>query len=101
MNLYEITIIIREDTNMEKTYKLLNIYDRYIVDSGGYVVKSEYWGLRSLSYHIKKNKKGHYIFYIIKADNSVLNEIRNTLRLKDEVLKFLFLLADNKDKILG
>ena len=64
MNLYEHTIIARQDTSPTQIKELIEKYSEIIKQNKGKIVKTENWGLLNLSYLIKKNKKGN--IYILK-----------------------------------
>ena len=90
MNLYEHTIIARQDTSPTQLKQLQEKYSKIIENNEGDVVKLENWGLMNLSYLIKKNKKGNYIHFKIKANGKILSELeKNLLRyLTVKVKKF-------------
>ena len=66
MNLYEHTIITKQDVNHSQIKQLVEKYSKIVEKLDGDVVKTENWGLLDLSYIIKKNKKGNYINFKIK-----------------------------------
>ena len=61
---------------------------RWKSDSGA-VKKREYWGLRSLSYRIKKNRKGHYMLLGLEAPPASVLEMERQLRLNEDILRFM------------
>ena len=65
MNLYEHTIIARQDTSPSEIKQLTDKYSKIVEKNDGEVVKTENWGLLNLSYLIKKNRKGSYIHFKI------------------------------------
>ena len=67
MPLYESTFIARPDISSQQVDGLAEQFREILTESGGEVAKTEYWGLRSLAYRIKKNRKGHYYFMNIDA----------------------------------
>ena len=69
MNLYEHTIIARQDVSSSQITQLKDKYSKLIEKNEGKIVASENWGLINLSYIIKKNKKGNYIHFKIERDN--------------------------------
>ena len=75
MNLYEHTIIARQDVSATQLKSLTEKYSKIIENFDGDIVKTENWGLMNLSYMIKKNKKGNYIHFKIKGDNKIINEL--------------------------
>ena len=68
MNLYEHTIIARQDTSPAELKQLTEKYSKIVEKNEGEIVKTENWGLLNLSYLIKKNRKGSYIHFKIKCD---------------------------------
>ena len=68
MNLYEHTIIARQDTSPAELKQLTEKYSKIVEKNEGEIVKTENWGLLNLSYLIKKNRKGSYIHFKIKGN---------------------------------
>ena len=84
MNLYEHTIIARQDTSPSELKQLTEKYSKIVEKNDGEVVKTENWGLLNLSYLIKKNKKGSYIHFKIKGKGNVIDELEKN---EGEVIK--------------
>ena len=89
MNLYEHTIIARQDTSPSELKQLTEKYSKIIEKNDGEVVKTENWGLLNLSYLIKKNKKGSYIHFKIKADGKVIKELEKNEAIDKKLLRYL------------
>ena len=89
MNLYEHTIIARQDTSPSELKQLTEKYSSIVEKNEGEVVKTENWGLMNLAYLIKKNKKGSYIHFKIKGKGSVINELEKNESLDKKLLRFL------------
>ena len=89
MNLYEHTIITRQDTSPSEIKQLTEKYSKIVEKNDGEVVKTENWGLINLSYLIKKNKKGSYIHFKIKGDGMVINELEKNESLDKKLLRYL------------
>ena len=89
MNLYEHTIIARQDTSPSEIKQLTEKYSKIVEKNEGEIVKTENWGLLNLSYLIKKNKKGSYIHFKIKGKESVINELEKNVSLDKKLLRFL------------
>ena len=87
MNLYEHTIIARQDTSPSQLKQLQEKYSKIIENNEGDVVKLENWGLMNLSYLIKKNKKGNYIHFKIKANGKILSELEKNEKIDKNLLK--------------
>ena len=89
MNLYEHTIIARQDTGPTKLKQLQEKYSKIVEKNEGDVVKLENWGLMNLSYFIKKNKKGSYIHFKIKADSKIITELEKKEKIDKNLLRYL------------
>jgi small subunit ribosomal protein S6 len=89
MNLYEHTIITRQDTSPSEIKQLIEKYSKIIEKNDGEIVKTENWGLLNLSYLIKKNRKGSYIHFKIKARGSVISELEKNESIDKKLLRYL------------
>ena len=91
MSLYESVFIARQEISAQQVEALADAYESVIKDNGGSVEKRENWGLRSLAYKIKKNRKGHYVLFNIDAPADALHEMERQMRLNEDVLRYLTL----------
>ena len=89
MNLYEHTIIARQDTSPTELKQLTEKYTKIVENNEGEVVKTENWGLLNLAYLIKKNKKGSYIHFKIKGRGKVVEELEKYEALDKKLLRYL------------
>ena len=89
MNLYEHTIIARQDASPSDLKQLTEKYSKIIEKNQGEVVKTENWGLLHLSYLIKKNRKGSYIHFKIKAKGNVIEELEKNESIDKKLLRYL------------
>ncbi len=89
MNLYEHTIIARQDTSPSEIKLLTEKYSKIVEKNNGEIVKTENWGLLNLSYLIKKNKKGSFIHFKIKAKGNVINELEKNESIDKKLLRYL------------
>ena len=89
MNLYEHTIIARQDTSPSEIKQLTEKYSKIVEKHDGDVVKLENWGLMNLSYLIKKNKKGNYIHFKIKGGGDLIKELEKNERIDKNLLRFV------------
>ena len=89
MNLYEHTIIARQDTSPSEIKQLTEKYSKIVEKNDGEIVKTENWGLINLSYHIKKNKKGSYIHFKLKGNGKIINELEKNELLDKKLLRCL------------
>ena len=89
MNLYEHTIIARQDASPSDIKQLTEKYSKIVEKNDGEIIKTENWGLLNLSYLIKKNKKGSYIHFKIKCDGQVINELEKNESIDKKLLRYL------------
>ena len=89
MNLYEHTIIARQDTSPSEIKQLTEKYSKIVIKNDGEIVKTENWGLLNLSYLIKKNKKGSYIHFKIKCKGTVVDELEKNESIDKKLLRYL------------
>ena len=89
MNLYEHTIIARQDTSPSELKQLTDKYSKIVEKNEGEVVKTEIWGLLNLSYLIKKKKKGSYIHFKIKGKGKVVDELEKNESIDKKLLRYL------------
>ena len=89
MNLYEHTIIARQDTSPSEIKQLTEKYSSIIEKNNGEIVKTENWGLLNLSYLIKKNKKGSYIHFKFKGKGNVISELEKNESIDKKLLRYL------------
>ena len=89
MKLYETVLIARQDISQSQVDEIIKNLKTLITKSKGKILKEEYWGLKTLAYRIKKNRKGHYVLLNIEVDNSTLIEFERIMRLNEDILRFL------------
>ena len=89
MPLYESVVIARQDIATTQVDTLADELTNIIGEGGGKVAKRESWGLRSLTYRIKKNRKGHYIFFNIDAPAAAISEYERRMRFNEDVLRYM------------
>ena len=89
MNLYEHTIIARQDASPREIKQLTEKYSKIVKKNDGEVIKTENWGLLNLSYLIKKNKKGSYIHFKIKGNGIMVDELEKSEAIDKKLLRYL------------
>ena len=97
MNLYEHTIIARQDISPSQIKSLKEKYCRLIEKNKGNLVQTQEWGLLNLSYLIKKNKKGNYIHFKIKGNGDLIRELEKNERIDKNLLRFITIKVKNFD----
>src|SRR6266571_5649702 len=89
MALYEHMLVGRQDISAQAVDALATHLKTIIENEGGKVEKQEYWGLRTLAYRIKKNRKGHYVLLNLNAPSNAIAELERQLKINEDVLRFL------------
>ncbi len=97
MPLYESTFIARPDISSQQVDGLAEQFREILTEAGGEIAKTEYWGLRSLAYRIKKNRKGHYYFMNIVAPPEAIDAMERTMRINEDVIRYLTVRVDEHD----
>ena len=89
MNLYEHTIITKQDVSPSQIKQLIEKYSKIVEKLEGDVVKTENWGLLNLSYIINKNRKGNYIHFKIKGKSKIISELEKNEKIDKNLLKHM------------
>ena len=89
MNLYEHTIVAKQDVSPSQIKQLTEKYSKIVEKNEGNIVKTEMWGLLNLSYIIKKNKKGNYIHFKFKGSGKIIDELEKNERIDKNLIKYL------------
>jgi small subunit ribosomal protein S6 len=94
MPLYENIFIARQDVTAAQVEGLADHFAGIVSAQGGNVTKKEMWGLKSLSFRIKKNRKGHYVLMNIDAPAAAVQEMERNMRIHEDVLRHLTVRVD-------
>ncbi|OSQ37131.1 30S ribosomal protein S6 [Thalassospira mesophila] len=94
MSKYESVYIARQDFSTAQVEALNEKLNETLVGLGATVAKTEYWGLRSLTYRVKKNRKGHYTLFQIDADKDAIAEYERQMRFNEDVLRQMTVKVD-------
>ena len=94
---YEHVFLARQDITAQQANALQKQYQTVIEENGGTVGKTEYWGLKSLSYKIKKNRKAHYTLMNIEAPHTAVAEMERQMSIAPDVLRFMTLKVKELD----
>ena len=97
MPLYEHVVIARQDISAQQAEALNDQLKHLIEENGGHIAKIEYWGLRNLTYRIKKNRKGHYSLLAIEAPAAAVKEMERQLSINEDVLRTLTIRVEEID----
>ena len=94
MSLYESVVIARQEISTEQVETLADEIDLVLKNNEGRTEKRENWGLRTLAYKIKKNRKGHYLLFNYECEPDVVKELERQLRLNEDILRYLTIKID-------
>jgi len=89
MPLYEHVYLARQDLSAQQVEELTTQLTGVITQMGGTIAKNEYWGVKTLSFRIRKNRKAHMTLLNIDAAPAAINEIERQERLNEDVLRYL------------
>ena len=98
MAFYENVFIARQDVSTTQVEALTEQFNTLIEANGGKVTKKEYWGLKSLSFRIKKNRKGHYMLLNIEAPAAAVHELERNMRISEDVIRYLTVRVENLEE---
>lgn len=98
LSYYETIFIARQDISPAQTDSLAETFEEVLKGLGGQVTKKENWGLRTLAYKIKKNKKGHYVLMNIDAPATAIFELERQMRINDDILRYMTVKVDILDE---
>ncbi len=89
MPLYEHVFLARQDLSPQQVEELAAQYKGVVEQMGGKVPKTEYWGVKSLAYRIRKNRKAHFTLFNIDAPAAAIREIERQESINEDVLRYL------------
>jgi small subunit ribosomal protein S6 len=98
MPLYECVLIARNEITQQQVEGIADIIAAQLEGEGGAVRKREYWGLRTLAYRVKKNRKAHYMLLGLEAPPASVTEMERQLGLNEDVLRYMTIRIDAIDE---
>jgi small subunit ribosomal protein S6 len=98
MPLYEHVFLARQDVSAQQVEELTAQIKGVIEQMGGKVAKTEQWGVKSLSYRLRKNRKAHFTFMNLDAPSAAINEIERQERLNEDVIRYLSVRVDELEE---
>jgi len=98
MALYEHIFLARQDVSAQQVEELTNTLTEVLTSNGGKVTKNEYWGVKTLSYRIRKNRKAHYSLLNIDAPHAAVAEMERQMRINEDILRFMTIRVDELEE---
>ena len=89
MPLYEHVYLARQDASQQQVEELTAQLTAVVEQLGGKIAKNEYWGVKSLTFRMRKNRKAHFTLLNIDGPAAAINEIERQERLSEDVLRYL------------
>jgi small subunit ribosomal protein S6 len=98
MPLYEHVFLARQDLSQAQVDALAENATKIVEDNKGKVVKTETWGLRTLTYKIQKNRKAHFVLLEIDAPGDTIAELERQTRMNEDVIRYMTIRVDEHEK---
>ena len=94
MPLYEHVFMARQDISTAQMDTLTEQFKTIVTDNGGSIGRCEYWGLKPLTYRIRKNRKAHYALMNIDAPHAAVAEMERQMGLNEDVIRYMTIRVD-------
>ena len=98
MPLYEHVFLTRQDVSAQQVESITQELRQIVESLGGSVGKTEYWGVKSLAYRIKKNRKAHFSLMNVDAPPAAVAELERQERLSPDIIRFLTVKVDEHEQ---
>ena len=99
MPLYEHVYLARQDLSTQQVEEMTNAYKAVIEGLGGKLVNPpEYWGVKTLSFRIKKNRKAHFTLLRLDTPPAAITEVERQQRLSEDVLRYITVRVDEHEE---
>ncbi|TPW32038.1 30S ribosomal protein S6 [Pararhizobium mangrovi] len=98
MALYEHVFLARQDVSGQQAEALVEQFRGVIESGGGSVGRVENWGLKSLAYRIKKNRKAYYVLMDLDAPAPAVKEMERQMRYNEDILRFMTIRVDEHEE---
>lgn len=89
MRRYELMLVLRPDAPDERAAAVIDRTTRYVVASGGQIVKVAPWGRRRLAYPIDRYREGSYHIVVFESPAEAIAELERSLQITEDVLRYL------------
>ena len=98
MALYEHIFMARQDVSSQQVDTLVEQFKGVLEENGGSVGKIENWGLKTLPYRVKKNRKAHYALMNVEAPAAAIFEMERQMRLHEDILRYMTIKVDEHEE---
>ena len=97
MSLYEHVFLARQDLSQAQVDALAETATKIVEENKGKVIKTETWGLRTLTYKIQKNRKAHFVMLDIDASGDTIAELERQTRMNEDVIRYMTVRVDKHE----
>ncbi len=94
MPLYEHVFMARQDVTSQQVEQMVETFKGVIEQNGGAIERTEMWGVKSLAYRIKKNRKAHFTMLNLNAPAPAVAEMERQMRISEDILRFMTIRVD-------
>ncbi len=98
MALYEHIFMVRQDASTGQVDTLTDQFKSVITEGGGSIGKTEYWGVKSLTYRIKKNRKAHFTLMNLDCPSDALAEMERQMRINEDIIRFMTIKVEEHEE---
>jgi small subunit ribosomal protein S6 len=98
MPLYEHVFLARQDVTAQQVEEMTAQFKGIVEGLGGKITKSEYWGVKGLSFRMNKNRKAHFTLLNLDAPPAAITEVERQERLNEDVLRFITVRVDELEE---
>jgi small subunit ribosomal protein S6 len=98
MALYEHIYLARQDVTPQQVEAMTEQFKGVIEANGGSIGKIEYWGVKTLAYRIKKNRKAHFTLLNITAPAAAITEMERQMGISEDILRFMTIRVDELEE---
>jgi small subunit ribosomal protein S6 len=90
--------LARQDLSQQQVDELVERFKGVITEGGGSIGRVENWGLKSLTYRVKKNRKAYYTLMDLTCPPPALAEMERQMGLSEDVLRFLTIKVEKHEE---
>ena len=95
---YEHVFLARQDVTSQQVDALTAQYKGVVEANGGSVGKTEYWGVKSLQYRIRKNRKAHFTLMNLTAPATAVTEMERQMTISEDIIRFITIKVDEHEE---
>jgi small subunit ribosomal protein S6 len=98
MGLYEHTFLVRQDATQAQVDALLEQYSAVLAAGGAKVEKVENWGIKSLTFRMKKNRKAYFTFMNISGPHAAIAEMERQMSISEDVIRYITIAVEELEE---